>query len=93
MMMMMMIIIIIKLIIIIIIIMPRPHDLFRSQYYNPEVIKRQKNNSSRAEIYEKNGRIHLDRLQIKYPDCKGIKNNTNSGHITGIQEKLDATCK
>ena len=24
---------------------------------------------------------------------KGIKNNTNSGQITGIQEKLDTTCK
>jgi hypothetical protein len=27
-----------------------------------------------------------------YP-CKGIKNNTNIGQITGIQEKLDTTCK
>ena len=24
---------------------------------------------------------------------KGIKNNTNFGQITGIQEKLDTTCK
>jgi len=35
----------------------------------------------------------LDRLQNKYTNCKGIKNNTNSGQITGIQEKLDTTCK
>jgi hypothetical protein len=51
------------------------------------------NNSSTVEIYEKNSRIHLDRLQNKYTNCKAIKNNTNSGQITGIQEKLDTTCK
>jgi hypothetical protein len=32
-------------------------------------------------------------VQNKYTNYKGIKNNTNSGQITGIQEKLDATCK
>jgi hypothetical protein len=37
--------------------------------------------------------IHLDRLQNKYINCEGIKNNTSFGQITGIQEKLDATCK
>ena len=36
---------------------------------------------------------HLDRLQNKYTNYKGIKNNTNSGQITGVQEKLDTTCK
>jgi len=45
-----------------------------------------------AEI-EKNSRIHLERLQNKYTNYKGIKNNTNSGQITGMQEKLDTTCK
>ena len=54
---------------------------------------RQKNNSSRDEIYEKKSRIHLDRLQNKYTNYKGIKSNTNFGQITGIQEKLDTTCK
>ena len=34
-----------------------------------------------------------DRLQNKYTNYKGIKNNTNFGQITGIQEKLDTTCK
>jgi hypothetical protein len=53
----------------------------------------QENNSSRDEIYEKNSRIHLDRLQNKYTNCKGTKNNTNSGQTTGIQEELDTTCK
>ena len=38
-------------------------------------------------------RIHLHRSQNKYINYKGIKNNTNSGQITGIQEKLDTTCK
>ena len=55
--------------------------------------RRQKNNSSRDEIHEKNSRIHLDRLQNKCKNCKGVKNNTNFGQITGIQEKLDTTCK
>jgi hypothetical protein len=45
------------------------------------------------EIHEKNSRIHLDRLQHKYTNCKLIKNNTNIGQITGIREKLDTTCK
>jgi hypothetical protein len=27
----------------------------------------------------------------KYTKCKGLKNNTNSGQIIGIQEKLDTT--
>jgi len=34
-----------------------------------------------------------DRLQNKLTNCKGFKNNTNFGQITGIQEKLDTTCK
>ena len=54
---------------------------------------RQKNNSSRDEIHEKNSRIHLDRLQNKYTNCKGIQNNTSFGQITGIKEKMDTTCK
>ena len=35
----------------------------------------------------------MDRLQNKYTNCKGVKNNTNFGQITGIQEKMDTTCK
>jgi len=31
------------------------------------------------------------RLQNKCTNCKGVKNNTNFGQITGIQEKLDTT--
>jgi len=41
----------------------------------------------------KNSRTHLDRLKNKYTNYKGIKNSTNSGQISGIQEKLDTTCK
>jgi len=37
--------------------------------------------------------IHLDRLQNKCINCKGIKNNTNFGQYTGIQKKLDTRCK
>ena len=44
-------------------------------------------------LYEKNSRIHLNRLQNKCTNCKGVKNNTKFGQITGIQEKLDTTCK
>ena len=33
------------------------------------------------------------RLQNKCTNCKGVKNNTNFGQITVIQEKLDTTCK
>jgi len=53
----------------------------------------QENNSSRDEIYEKNSRIHLDRLQNKFTPCKGIRNNTGSRQTAGIQEQLDTTCK
>jgi hypothetical protein len=34
-----------------------------------------------------------DRLQNKCTNGKGVKNNTNFGQITGIQEKLDTICK
>jgi len=34
-----------------------------------------------------------DRLQNKCTNGKGVKNNTNFGQITGIQKKLDTTCK
>ena len=44
-------------------------------------------------MYEKNSRIHLDRLQNKYTNYKGIKNNTNYEQITGVQEKLGTKCK
>ena len=40
-----------------------------------------------------NTQIHLDRLQNKYTNYNGIKNNTNFGQITGVREKLDTTCK
>ena len=32
-------------------------------------------------------------LQNKCTNRKEVKNNTNFGQITGIQEKLDITCK
>jgi hypothetical protein len=32
-------------------------------------------------------------IQNEYTNYNGIKNNTNFGQITGIQEKLDTTCK
>jgi hypothetical protein len=56
---------------------------------------RQKNISSRDEVHvhEKNSRIKLEKSQNKYTNCKGVKNNSNFGQITGIQEKLDTTCK
>jgi len=37
--------------------------------------------------------IHSDRLQNKYTNYKGIKNNTNFRQIIGIQEKVDTTFK
>ena len=33
------------------------------------------------------------RLQNKFTRCKGVKNTTNFGQITGIQEELDTTRK
>ena len=34
-----------------------------------------------------------DRLQNKCFNCKDVKTNTTFGQITGIQQKLDTTCK
>jgi len=31
--------------------------------------------------------------KTKFTHCKEVKNNTNFGQITGIQEKLDTTCE
>ena len=36
---------------------------------------------------------HLGRLQNKCTNCKGVKICTSFEQITGIQEKLDTTCK
>jgi hypothetical protein len=66
-----------------------PHILWNPIFHN----RVKKSNSNRDEIYENNSRIHLNRSQNKYTNYKGIKNDTNFGQITGIQEKLDTTCK
>jgi len=34
--------------------------------------KHKKNNSSREEVYGENSEIHLDKLENKNKDCKGI---------------------
>ena len=34
-----------------------------------------------------------DRLQNKCRNCKGVKITAIFGQITGIQEKMDTTCK
>ena len=36
---------------------------------------------------------YISSLQNKCTYCKGVKNDTSFGQITGIQEKLDTTCK
>ena len=50
--------------------------------------EKQKNNSSRDEMHEKNSVIHLDRLWNKYRDCKGNKYGPSFGQNTGVQKKL-----
>jgi hypothetical protein len=35
----------------------------------------------------------LGKITNKYTNYKGIKSNANIGQITGVQEKLDTTCK
>jgi hypothetical protein len=67
--------------------------LYGSETWTIKAKGRQKNNSSRDETHEKNSRMHLDRLENKYTNSKGIKNNTNFRQINGINEKLDTTCK
>jgi len=52
-----------------------------------------KNNSSRNKIYEKNSRIHMDRLQNIHGDCKRTKYNCSFGQNTRIKKKLVATHK
>jgi hypothetical protein len=42
--------------------------------------------------YENNIRIHLNRSENKYRDCKGIKYNPRFKQNTELQEKMD-TCK
>jgi hypothetical protein len=42
---------------------------------------------------KKPDRFSLNDLQNKYTNYKGIKNNISFRQITGIQEKLDTTCK
>jgi hypothetical protein len=49
--------------------------------------------SSRHETYEKNSRIHLDRLQNKHRDCKEINITTVWGKIQENEKKLFAIHK
>jgi hypothetical protein len=49
--------------------------------------------AAEMEIYEKNSTIHLERLQNKYRDFKGIKYNFRFVQNLGLQKQLDATCK
>jgi hypothetical protein len=44
-------------------------------------------------IHEKYSHAHLDKLENKYKNCKGFKNNTNFGQTAGILVKQDTTCK
>jgi len=37
--------------------------------------------------------LYLLLLLLLCTNCKGVKNDTNFGQITGRQEKLDTTCK
>jgi hypothetical protein len=55
--------------------------------------RRQRVTAAEMKYMRRTAGLHLDRLQNKYTNCKGIKNNTHFGQITGIQEKLDTTCK
>ena len=54
-----------------------------------------KNNSSGDEIYIYKKKKQWDTLRqiIKQRDCKGMKHNPSFGHNTGLEEKLDMTCK
>ena len=45
------------------------------------------------EIRENNSRIHLGQITERMDKLQSVKNNTNFGQITGMQEKLDTTCK
>jgi hypothetical protein len=45
------------------------------------------------EIHENNSRIHLGQITERMDKLQSVKNNTNFGQITGMQEKLDTTCK
>jgi len=61
-------------------------------FYGSETWTVKASDARRITAAEKNRtEEHLDRLQNKCTNCKGVKNNTIFGQITGIQEKLDTT--
>ena len=68
-------------------------ELYGSKTWTIKASDTRRITAAEMEIHEKNSRIHLDRLQNKWTNCKGVKNYTIFGQITGIQEKLDTTCK
>jgi hypothetical protein len=63
--------------------------------YGSDVKARHASRMSAAEMkyLRRTAGYNWDRLQNKYTNCKGVKNNSNFGQITGIQEKLDTTFK
>jgi hypothetical protein len=52
-----------------------PGLLYRSETWT--IKARDGRRITAAEVHEKNSGIHSDRLQNKYTNFKGIKNNTN----------------
>ena len=61
-------------------VLPLDLPCFGPLTHSGEIITTGKSRGKKPE----NNRVHLDRLQNKYTNCKGIKNNTDLGQITRI---------
>jgi len=74
-------------------ILALPVLLYGSETWTIKASDARRITAAEMKCTEKNIRIRLNRLQNKCTNCKGVRNNTNFGQITEIQEKMHTTCK
>jgi len=67
--------------------------LYGSETWNIKARDARRITAAEMKCMRRTAEYTWDRLQNKCTNCTGVKNNTNFGQITGIQEKLDTTCK
>jgi len=70
-----------------------PVLLYGSETWNVKASDARRITAAEMKYMRRTAGYTWDRLHNKCTNCKVVKNNTMFGQITGIQEKLDTTCK
>jgi len=74
-------------------LVPLPVLLYGSETWTVKARDARRITAAEMKYMRRTAGYTWDRLQDKCTNCKGVKNNTNFGEITGILKKLDTACK